>query len=103
MPEGAVPEAVVVVAGAFEGVAADRWERLIGEAMALHPRRLVVDLRDSPLVDAAAIAILLHAHRAMIHAGGRLTLRGPVDRVLRILQLARVDQVFGIEDAAVPA
>ena len=66
--------------------------------MALAPRRLIVDLRAIPVVDAAAIAILLRAHRTLMQTGGRLTLRGPVSRVRGILRLARLDQVFDIED-----
>lgn len=98
MPE-TIPEAVVVVTEAFEGGVVDRWGRLIADAVALRPRRLCVDLGDCPLVDAAAIAVLLQAHRTMIHMGGGLTLRGPTSRVRRILTLARFDQVFEIDDA----
>lgn len=98
MPE-TIPEAVVVVTEPFEGVTVDRWGRLITQAVELAPRRLIVDLRASPVVDAAAIAVLLRAHRALVHAGGRLTLRGPASRVRRILRLARLDQVFDVEDA----
>jgi len=94
-----IPEAIVVVTEALEGVAVDRWGRLIAETVALVPRRLIVDLHASPVVDAAAIAILLHAHRTMMHTGGRLTLRGPASRVQRILRLARLDHVFDVEDA----
>jgi anti-anti-sigma factor len=96
MPE-TIPEAVVVVTEAFEGGNAGRWGGLIAQAVELAPRRLVVDLSASPVIDAAAIAILLRAHRAMVHAGGGLTLRGPAMRVRRILRLARLDQVFDIE------
>lgn len=95
MPQ--IAETVVVVTEAFEYDAVDRWGDLIAEAVALEPGRLVVDLSASPLVDAAAIAVLLQAHRAMVHLGGRLVLRRPVERVLRILRLARLDQVFEIE------
>ena len=97
MLEGAVPEAVVVITGPFEGVAVEQWERLIADALELKPQRLVVDLAHAPVVDAAAIVVLLEAHRAMIHSGGRLTLRRPVGRVRRILGLARVERVFDIE------
>ncbi len=97
MPEK-IPEAVVVVTEAFEGVTVDRWGRLITQAVELAPSRLIVDLRASPVMDAAAIGVLLRAHRAMTHAGGRLTLRGPASRVRRILRLARLDQVFDVED-----
>lgn len=100
-------ETVVVVTEPFEGAAVPRWAALLAEAAALRPRHLVVDLRDSTQVDAAAIAVLLRAHREMVHAGGRLTLRSPAARVRHMLRLARVDQVFDIQDGepagAVPA
>lgn len=97
MPE--IPEIVVVVTGPFGAAAVDRWGRLIAEAVEARPARLVVDLQQAPAIDAAAIAVLLQAHRAMIHAGGRLRLRAPVQRVREILSLARLAQVFEIEDA----
>jgi anti-anti-sigma factor len=96
MPDHDIPEAVVVVGEPLDGFAADRWERLILEAVELRPHRLIIDLRQSPLVDAAGIDLLLRAHRAMISGGGRLMLRAPSERVRRILRLARLDQVFEI-------
>ena len=92
-----IPEAVVVVNEAFEGATVERWARLIAGALAMRPRRLVVDLRRSSRVDAAAIAVLLQVHRAMMRDGGRLVLRGPAERVMRILRLSRLDQVFAID------
>jgi anti-anti-sigma factor len=73
--------------------------RVMTEAVALQLRRLIIDLGDAPTVDAAAIAILLQAHQAMVQAGGRLVLRRPVDRVRRMLRVARVDEVFAVEGA----
>jgi anti-anti-sigma factor len=93
-----IPETVVVVTEPFEGVAVERWSRLIADAADLHPRRLIVDLSDCPLVDAAAVMVLLRTHRAVMRENGRLTLRAPGDRVRRIFTLARVDQVFDIEE-----
>jgi anti-anti-sigma factor len=100
MPE--IPEAVVIVTEALEGTAVERWARLIGDAAALRPATLIVDLRSCPLVDAAAIGVLLAVHRRMVAAGGRLVLRDPVGRVRRTLRLARLDQVFEVV-AGVPA
>jgi anti-anti-sigma factor len=102
MLEGALPEAVIVVVGPFAGPTVERWANLIVEAVALGPRRLIIDLADSPVLDAAAIAVLLAAHRAMVRAGGRLILREPADRVRRLLRLARVDGVFDTAAAARP-
>jgi anti-anti-sigma factor len=100
MPE--IPEAVVIVTEALEGDAVERWARLIAGAVALRPHLLVIDLRACPLLDAAAITVLLGAHRGVVHAGGRLTLRAPGGRVRRTLRLARLEQVFEIE-TGVPA
>jgi anti-anti-sigma factor len=97
-----IPETVVIVSEALEGAAVERWDRLIADAVALHPDSLVVDLRACPLVDAAALAVLLWAHRSMVAGGGRLTLRAPRDRVRRTLRLARLTHVFEVE-AGVPA
>lgn len=92
-------EIVVVVTTSFEAPSLDRWQRPIDDAVSRRPGRLVIDLRQCPLVDAAAIAVLLRAHRAMVHAGGVLTLRAPTDRVRRILALARLDHVFDVTAA----
>ncbi|HEY0531049.1 MAG TPA: STAS domain-containing protein [Actinoplanes sp.] len=100
MPE--IPETVVIVTEALEGAAVQRWGRLIAGAVDLRPASLIIDLRACPLVDAAALAVLLWAHREVVADGGRLTLRSPRDKVRRILRLARLEHVFEI-DAGVPA
>jgi anti-anti-sigma factor len=99
MPGPEIAETVVVVTEPFEGLAVDRWANLINDAVQLRPGRLVIDLQRSALVDAAAIAVLLQAHRSIAQTGGSLALRAPNDRVQRILRLARLAQVFEIEDA----
>jgi anti-anti-sigma regulatory factor len=63
----------------------------------LHPARLVVDLRSCPRIDAAAIVMLLQAHRRLVCVDAQLILRDPVPRVGRMLSLAHVDRVFDIE------
>ena len=100
MPE--IPETVVIVTEALEGPSVERWGRLIADAVALRPATLIIDLRACPLVDAAALAVLLWAHRTTLANGGRLTLRAPRDKVRRTLRLARLTHVFEVE-AGVPA
>jgi anti-anti-sigma factor len=102
MPNHLVPETTVVVSGPLEGSAVDRWRRLIADAMALQPARLVIDLRDSSRIDAAAIVLLLQAHRTMVCADGQLVLRAPVAEVRRMLQLARIDHVLDFEEPTTP-
>ena len=98
MRERSVAETTVVVGEALEGPAVDRWRRLITDAAALRPHQLVIDLRNAPSIDAAAIVLLLQIHRQMVCADGRLILRAPTARVRTMLRLARVDQVLEVED-----
>jgi anti-anti-sigma factor len=100
MPD--IPEAVVIVTETLAGDAVETWARLIGDAVALRPHLLIIDLRGCPLLDAAAITVLLGAHRTILAAGGRLILRAPNGRVRRTLRLARLEQVFEVENG-VPA
>jgi anti-anti-sigma factor len=92
-------ETLFVVTEALEGPAVERWGRLLDEAAVRRPERLVLDLRHSPRIDAAAIDLLLRVHRRVLGFGGRLVLRAPGKRVRRVLALARVEQVLDVEDA----
>ena len=62
------------------------------------PGRLVVDLSQTPTVDADGIDLLLDLHRRSVAAGGELVLRAPNSRVRRLLELARVSGVLTIEE-----
>ena len=74
--------------------AAARLNSRLVDALRLRPAQLVVDLSGCGYADALAIDVLLNAHRRAYQNGGRLTLRSPSPRVERLLQLARVHQVF---------
>ncbi len=76
--------------------AAGRLRALLEDALALRPAQLVVDLSACGHADAAAVEVLLEAHRRTFATGGRLTLRGPSPRLRRLLRLSHVDQVFHI-------
>lgn len=91
-----VPRVEVHVAEEFDVNAVPRMHALLDEALALNPRELVVDLEDCPLVDAAAISLLLDVHRRARRAGGVLTLQSPSPRLRRNLRLARVDAVLRV-------
>jgi len=92
-------ETLFVVTEALEGQAVARWGRLLDGAAERRPERLVLDLRHSPRIDAAAIELLLRMHRRVLGFGGRLVLRSPGARVRRTLMLARVEHVLDVEDA----
>ncbi|HET6530081.1 MAG TPA: STAS domain-containing protein [Actinoplanes sp.] len=93
-----IPETIVVVTEPLEGEALPRWEPLIRDAAALHPGRLVIDLRESPRIDPAAVVLLLQVHREVICAGGDLRLRAPAPAVREMLSVSRADQVLEIDE-----
>jgi anti-anti-sigma factor len=92
-------ETTVVVTEALDGATLERWRGQFRAAVARRPAQLIVDLRHSPRIDAAAVVVLVQLHRELIRADARLTLRAPVARVRRILGLARVDHVLEVEEA----
>lgn len=64
------------------------------DALTERPARLVIDLDDCPFVDAAALAMLLDAHRTASRYGGLLVLLGCQPRVVRALSLTGLRRVF---------
>ncbi|WP_212988937.1 STAS domain-containing protein [Actinoplanes auranticolor] len=97
--EHARQETTVVVTEALAGATVERWQSRLRDAAAGRPARLIVDLRHSPRMDAAAIVLLLQLHRELIRADARLTLRAPVAQVRRMPGPARVDHVLEVEEA----
>lgn len=73
-----------------------RLSGLLNDALALQPVVLVIDVAQCPFMDAAAIDVLLEAHRRACRDGGLLTLRSPSARLRRNLRLARADRVLHV-------
>jgi anti-anti-sigma factor len=71
-----------------------RLNTLLREVLSLRPDRLVIDLAQCPFINAAAVEVLLDAHREAWRNGVQLSLRSPSPRVQRILRLARADRVL---------
>jgi anti-anti-sigma factor len=69
----------------------------IDQALARRPIRLVIDLTNCPTIDAAGIELLLSTHRRLWGSEGRLTLRRPTARVLRLLEIAHATKVLQID------
>jgi anti-anti-sigma factor len=91
-------DVVVVVTDPLDGAAVGYWSRVLADAAARRPDRLVVDLAACPRMDAAAIGALLRLHGQLLRDGGGLLLRTPPTRVRRMLRLARVEHVLEVED-----
>lgn len=91
-----VPLVEVIITEVLDSRSASRLEARLNEALDLRPVQLIVDLAKCPMIDAAAIGVLLDAHRKTRLSGCLLTLRDPSPKLRRNLRLARVDGVVDV-------
>lgn len=95
-PVCTVPLVEIEVAEALDNDSAGCLAELLDQAMALRPRSCVVDLAGCSALSAAAINVLMAAHRRSGQTGVYFALRSPSEKARRNLRLARVDHVFDI-------
>ncbi|MEV0271479.1 STAS domain-containing protein [Hamadaea sp. NPDC050747] len=100
-----IPVVELVITEELDLWGLSRLTRLLDDALAVSPLEIVLDLEQCPFMDAAAIGVLLDAHRRSRLDGGLLTLRSPSPRLRRNLRLARADRVLHVTPAepAAPA
>lgn len=72
-----VPVVEVVIQGDLDAGSVAEAERVIGEAMRLRPRRLVVDLRRCRTVDTKGTILLVEARRRARAIGGSFVVHRP--------------------------
>ncbi len=60
------------------------------------PRKLVLNLGEVPYMDSSAIAVLVEALQKMRKTGGKVFLTNLQPRVKGLLEIARLDSIFGI-------
>ena len=92
----AVPLVHVAITESLETATVPAIAIAFREILALRPQRVVVDLAACAVIDAAAIEVLLDAHRTLWRHDGRLTLRSVSPRVRRLLTIARTAEVLDI-------
>lgn len=91
-------EVVVVLDGELDLVDAEALTEFLQQAVEDEPpARVVVDLARLSFLDSSGIRCFIHAARSASKVGSKFTLRHPVGRVLRVLQLCGVDE-FLLDD-----
>ena len=58
------------------------------------PARLIIDLTEVSYLDSSGVGILVDALRRTRKTGGRLALVAVAPRVLGVLQITKLDQIF---------
>ena len=65
-------------------------------AVAARERDIIIDLAGLEFIDSSGVAALVRGRRQARHAGGELLLAAPRPRVLRVLSLTRLLDVFPV-------
>jgi len=73
-------------------------KRLLGFAKKGEVRRIHLDLSQVTLLDTSGVAMLVEIRRWLARKGGVLRLTGASENIWRLIQLARLDQVFEVGD-----
>jgi anti-sigma B factor antagonist len=60
------------------------------------PKKLVLNLGQVPYMDSSAIAVLVEALQKMRKTGGKVFLTNLQPRVKGLLEIARLDSIFGV-------
>lgn len=94
------PLVEVVVRDRFDAAGALRTREVLEDALRVRPDVLVVDLAGCPAFDADGLRVLLDVHCEAIRGGGRLVLRDPGERVLRVIALSGLQGVFTVDGGA---
>jgi anti-anti-sigma factor len=67
------------------------------------PKKLVLNLGDVPYMDSSAIAVLVEALQKIRKLGGKIFLTNLQPRVKGLLEIARLDSIFGVTETEAEA
>jgi anti-anti-sigma factor len=81
------------------GGPAEQLEQLIQASFKQGVQRVFVDLRAVPALDSAGVRALVRGHTSAERLGRQFCLVAPNPRVLDVLRLSHLDQVFAIRDS----
>lgn len=90
---------VVAVSGSVDVHTADRLRSALDGLIGQQHLRIVVDLRRVDFLDSSGLGVLVGRLKAVQRLGGWLRLVVASDRILRVLTITGLDQVFVIADS----
>jgi anti-sigma B factor antagonist len=89
----------IAVAGEVDAYTAPEMRAQLLDALRRHPL-VIVDLSAVDFMDSQGLAALLRARQEAESSGASLRLAGVSSRVLKLLQLTRLDSVFTIDSVS---
>jgi anti-sigma B factor antagonist len=97
------PATVLAVSGEVDAYSAPALRERISEILADGSRHLVVDLNGVEFIDSTGLGALVGGLKEARAAGGRLDLVCSVDRVIKLLRITGLDDVFTIKPSVAEA
>jgi anti-anti-sigma factor len=88
---------VVVVTGELDGATVPRLHELVTTLVTGGSRDVVLDLRHMTFVDSSGLGGMLGARQLLEDLGGSLVLRAPTTTARKVLAMAGLEDVFGLE------
>ncbi|HUR76507.1 MAG TPA: STAS domain-containing protein [Acidimicrobiales bacterium] len=93
---------IVAVAGELDVATSPRLQDAMTRLIEEGQLRLVVDLREVTFLDSSALGVLVGARRRLLPEHGEVSVVCTDPRLLHLLRLTKLDEVFPIYDS-VPA
>lgn len=92
---------VLMMVGDVDLATEPEWRRRGQELLEAYPDMadVLVDLSQVSFLDSRGMAVLVDLHATALQRGGKLTLLGVPNRVLKALHVAGLDQVFQVQSA----
>ena len=91
---------VVAVRGEIDISTATTFDDALQAAMASSDR-VVIDLSGVRFMDSTGLGVLMRAHKHQDDAGATLRIAAPSDRVIRLLDVTKLDDVFAVYPSVV--
>ncbi len=90
-------EVVIDLGGDLVMATAPELWAAIDQALAAGQQRIVLDIADLAFVDSTGLGVFVRAGKELRAIGGSLVLRHPGERISKLLQITRLEEVFIIE------
>ena len=89
-------EALVKLSGELDMLSAPELSDELKEVLDGGATRVVVDMTDLEFMDSSGLSAILGAHQSAEERGATLTLFGPSERVIRLVNITGLGDVFEI-------
>ncbi len=91
--------AVLEVGGEVDAYSAPKLHERIDEIVEAGQRHLVVDLGGVDFIDSTGLGVLVSGHNKAREVGGRLDLVCNLDRIIKLMRITGLDDVFVIHSS----